>query len=198
VSIKCIVADCEKPRDGKLGYCGMHRCRWLKHGNVDIGRKQPANIPCIAPGCARISVARGYCGRHIQRIYKDLPIEEADSLPARFMRRVNQSDGCWLWTGHLCPQGYGQFSIFGRNVRAHRMAFELYVGYVPSSSLVCHRCDNPTCVRPDHLFLGTHADNIRDMMLKGRSMKGRRHRDSRLAEARRFDSSTPALLRPQI
>lgn len=84
---------------------------------------------------------------------------------------------CWLWTGQMFADGYGRF----RNHRAHRVAWEIAHGQIPQRSnadahgtCVCHRCDNPRCVRPDHLFLGTHQDNMRDMAAKHRAAFGER------------------------
>lgn len=84
--------------------------------------------------------------------------------------------GCWLWTGSN-NQRYGIVSrlVNGkrRQMRAHRFAFELFVGPIPRGSVVCHKCDTPLCVNPDHLFVGTQADNLRDGILKGRISVGR-------------------------
>ena len=88
----------------------------------------------------------------------------------RFEARVRKAGGCgcWVWTGALNNGGYGRFVIGGREELAHRAAWMLYKGEIPDGLLVLHRCDNPGCVRSDHLFLGTHADNAMDKMLKGR------------------------------
>ena len=87
--------------------------------------------------------------------------------------RISEPDACWEWIGSKYTVGYGQFSIpvDGRNrtmVGAHRFAWALAFGKTPKGMFVCHHCDNPPCVRPDHLFLGTHTENIRDMLRKGR------------------------------
>lgn len=80
--------------------------------------------------------------------------------------------GCWLWMGSIGWNGYGQF---GRgHIGAHRVSWELHVGPIPPGMFVCHRCDVPSCVNPAHLFLGSSADNSRDMVLKGRSGRGER------------------------
>lgn len=79
--------------------------------------------------------------------------------------------GCWLWTGSISPKGYGQINSGGHRGkprRTHRAAWELYRGPIPDGLQVLHKCDTPTCVNPDHLFLGTGADNMKDKANKGR------------------------------
>ena len=81
---------------------------------------------------------------------------------------------CWLWTGARKKSvGYGNFWLDGHVVPAHRVAWELEHGSITGALLVLHRCDNPLCVRPDHLFLGTHADNAQDAKRKGRLQSAR-------------------------
>lgn len=87
----------------------------------------------------------------------------------RFWNMVEKSDGCWLWKGVRDRKGYGQIRFFGKITRAHRVSASLFQGrIIPSSLDVCHHCDNPPCVRPDHLFIGTRSDNMRDCQRKGR------------------------------
>lgn len=93
------------------------------------------------------------------------------TISERFFEKVKRGDGCWEWTASTHHQwGYGHMRIQGRTVAAHRVSWELHYGAIPEGMLVCHRCDNPPCVNPAHLFLGTNFDNAADRVAKGRSI----------------------------
>lgn len=99
----------------------------------------------------------------------------ADSLKAR---TIKDSKGCWIWQGYIKPgkkptHNYGWVTFRGKQMNAHRAAFMLFKGDIPDGQCVCHRCDVPECVNPDHLFLGTQRDNVHDMITKGRKAKAR-------------------------
>jgi len=77
--------------------------------------------------------------------------------------------GCWLWVGSLTTGGYGNLSVNYKNKPCHRLSYTEFVGEIPEGMLVCHRCDVPSCINPNHLFLGTYQDNMDDMVKKGRA-----------------------------
>lgn len=104
---------------------------------------------------------------------------------ARFWSKVDKDsslNGCWLWQGFLNPRGYGIVCINHLNYVSHRMAFVMKNGPIPEKMLCCHRCDNPSCVNPDHIFLGSHADNNLDSCLKMRHTHGERHSLAKLKD----------------
>lgn len=91
------------------------------------------------------------------------------SVERRFSSHVLKTDTCWLWIGaKKNERGYGAFWLDGKRVAAHRASFVIHRGQIPRGLRVCHTCDNPSCVRPDHLFSGTDSDNMRDCAAKGR------------------------------
>jgi len=95
----------------------------------------------------------------------------------RFLAKVSPEpvSGCWLWKGHVRRDGYGTFTEKRKTRGAHRMAWILLRGEIAAGLLVCHKCDQPCCVNPEHLFLGTHRENVHDMLRKGRARTGARH-----------------------
>lgn len=103
----------------------------------------------------------------------ELPLAPRVTLAAprtekeRFWSKVRRGRGCWVWMGRRDKDGYGLSEQFGQ-VRAHRAAYVSKHGSIPDGMCVLHRCDNPPCVRPDHLWVGTQADNVRDAARKGR------------------------------
>lgn len=103
------------------------------------------------------------CRRAYEREYKEAHFADI------FWSKVDKvADGCWLWQGTMSNGGYGFFDINARRYIASRAAYEIVCGPIPDNMCVCHKCDNPRCVRPDHLFLGTKGDNNRDCARKGR------------------------------
>jgi hypothetical protein len=108
------------------------------------------------------------------RLYARRPVEE------RFWSFVDKSGPCWLWTGTKgTKSGYGIFKVsVGKTVSAHRMAWQLAFGPIPEGLVVRHDCDTPACVNPSHLSVGTHAQNSRDAITRGRWSHGATHSDA--------------------
>ena len=108
----------------------------------------------------------------------------------RFWQYVRKTKTCWIWTGATNHWGYGMINLGGRHgrvERAHRLSWQMHRGPIPSGLFVCHSCDNPACIRPDHLFIGTALDNNRDMHRKGhydrvKRPKGEQHGNAVLTE----------------
>lgn len=104
-------------------------------------------------------------------------------LAERFWEKVDKrgSDECWLWRGAIGRHGYGNLgSGNGRTLRAHRVSYELAHGTIPPGLVICHRCDEPRCVNPMHLFAASQSLNLQDMANKGRSTQGGRSPSARL------------------
>jgi hypothetical protein len=156
-----------------------------------------AQRTCSYPGCDDPQVARGLCDTHYRRFRKHgdpsivLTTQMRGSLEERFRARVDKGDGdgCWLWTGYVLPNGYGQFhDADGRTTYAHRFAYQLFVGSIPERLGLDHECHNRDltcwsgsaclhrrCVRPDHLIPRTQKENVR----RGRSPQTPRRRARR-------------------
>lgn len=103
----------------------------------------------------------------------------------RFWANVRKTDGCWIWLGSLRSKRkgeYGALNVYGQRTTTHRFSWQLHYGPIPDGQCVLHRCDNPKCVRPDHLFLGTNPENTQDKTNKGRQAKGSGHGMSKLTE----------------
>lgn len=127
----------------------------------------------------------------------------SETWEPRFWAKVNKTDGCWLWMAGKKLSGYGQLQMGTfrnpKQMSSHRLSWSLANGPIPPGMSVCHKCDVPSCVRPDHLFLGTQKQNLADMVKKGRharvAPKGEAHCHAKLTaanvlEARRLHKET--------
>lgn len=104
------------------------------------------------------------------------------SVKDRLMLHTNKSpSGCWLWTGAKDKRGYGKINIEGRYVQTHRASWAEFKGD-PGQLFVCHHCDTPACLNPEHLFLGSHTDNMEDMTTKQRQKRGTEKTQAKLTE----------------
>lgn len=135
----------------------------------------PIPAPTLKPGAQRASRAR-YCSNRC-KLYSKVD-KTAGHGP---------NGDCWVFTGALHKFGYGMINMSGSKASdvttSHAVSWELENGPIPDGQFVLHKCDHPACVRPDHLFLGTHQDNVDDMLDKGRNQRGASHYRSRLNEA---------------
>lgn len=126
---------------------------------------------CSITDCMRTVYVRGLCNMHYLRLRRLGPLPPLPPRPSvsdRFWANVQQTTGCWPWTG-ATSRGYGKILDHGQMKSVHRVSWELTYGSIPDGLGVLHRCDNPPCVRPEHLFLGTATDNNRDRDVKGRN-----------------------------
>lgn len=151
-------------------------------------------LKCSAPDCDRSPHAKGLCQTHLHRFrrYGDFEIRQVrGTAEERFWPKVERGSpgDCWEWTAKKSKEGYG--SIWDGSVRklvlSHRLSFELHKGEIPEGMVVQHDCDNPGCVNPDHLTLGTHKTNADDKMSKGRwkptGLRGEQIANARLTES---------------
>lgn len=107
----------------------------------------------------------------------------------RFWERVVRGPKgvCWNWLGNKDQDGYGRLWTGKRTTPAHRFSWQIRYGSIPNGFQVLHKCDNPSCVNPHHLFLGTPRENIDDMLAKGRSLKGEKHSLAKLTESQAIE-----------
>lgn len=143
-------------------------------------------MQCAFTDCMRNAVSKGYCDKHYRRLLKNgnasdygsRKVDEGNAIE-RFHRKYKiDKSGCWLWIGGTRLNSKGvpysrHWTDDKKSIGGHRFSYELTHGFIPNGLYVCHKCDTPLCVNPYHLFVGTHHDNMRDMVQKGRSFVGR-------------------------
>ena len=133
-------------------------------------------MKCSIDSCDRIAKKIHLCLAHYQRFsrngsaFDQSPIVDVSCMKSKFKSKIGieKDNGCMNWLGWKNKDGYGKFSIANKYTFAHRYSYEFHIGKIPDGLCVCHKCDNPSCVNPKHLFLGTHFDNMQDMKKKNR------------------------------
>lgn len=143
---------------------------------------------CCVEGCERPRKYRLHCSPHYCKLYKAGKSPGYRTFAERLwpMTQVTAA-GCWEYTGTRDREGYGRFYVRGPHLnrqkgrRAHRVAWEITNGPIPHGLIVRHRCDNPPCCNPDHLELGTQADNMRDRSERGNAPQGEGHPQAKLS-----------------
>ena len=121
-----------------------------------------------------------YCSKQCEvdsRASRAIPINQ------RFWKHVQKTHSCWVWTGTKDRKGYGRINSNGSPMLSHRLSWEIHFGPIPDGLNVLHRCDNPPCCNPEHLFLGDNAENMQDCSRKGRTTRGERSASSKLTTA---------------
>lgn len=179
---QCSVDGCGRAHYGR-GWCEMHYQRWKATGDLGpAGLKRQVPDTCTVPGCNKPYSSKGMCEVHRSRMRRTGSLEPTRIVgddAARLWSRVDRAGPipghmphlgpCWVWTGNQLKSGHGLIrSIEADTYLAHRLSWHLNVGPIPEGMCVLHHCDNPPCVRPDHLFIGTRADNTADMLRKNR------------------------------
>ena len=145
--------------------------------------RERARSPLVCPCCGRTFFSRDKTARYCSPSCAQTRVPSADHFD-RLVDRSGGPDACWPWLGGTRTRdGYGRFQHAGQQFFAHRYAFARAHGAIPADRLVCHRCDNPPCCNPAHLFLGTPLDNMRDKIAKGRDSHGERNGRSVLTAA---------------
>lgn len=177
----CTVDGCFSERCSKL-YCQKHYRRNKLYGDPLVLKNERNDGKCSVPGCYSKSAKKGLCDKHYSRLQKhgstdackferDNPDKMSIMERIKKNKKVNRSTGCWEWQKFRNKHGYGKITYEGKKWIVHRLAFSVFVDKIPEGGLVLHKCDNPCCCNPSHLYLGNHSDNNNDVIRRDRRNK---------------------------
>lgn len=180
----CSAEGCERDAWNR-GMCSKHYSRWMKYGTTELPeRVLNRDLRCDVDGCERNRHVGPHCQAHHRRFrrYGD-PLGEAPPRPAPAHEDIfwkntprGRDDDCWPWQGTVSSQGYGVYVIRGVQYKAHRQACSIGLGRpIAADKMACHRCSNPICVNPSHLYEGDSDSNADDMVAAGNSLRGTRN-----------------------
>jgi len=145
---------------------------------------------CTVNGCNEKHLALNFCNKHYLRFKRGNQVEKKSAYEMTIKERllnfciIDKKSECWNWISSKNEKGYGAISIKNKHCIAHRESYKIFIGKIPKKQLVCHRCDNPSCINPSHLFLGNDKINSDDKIKKGRlvSSPGSKNGNSKLNE----------------
>jgi len=175
----CSIEGCEKKVYSRK-LCAKHYWRLMRNGDPLTRKTQERGEKCSVKHCKRKVYAQGLCNKHWQRKrkYGDVsreglkaPLKKGVPVKQYLKERskYNKHTGCIEWIGSIANDGYGQAWQGDFWWRAHRLAYTVYKGEIPEGKIICHHCDNPRCINPEHLYVGTQKTNAEDRVKRGRS-----------------------------
>lgn len=180
----CTVSGCEKKHYAK-GYCNKHYQRVCSSGTADDRKRI---LTCTVSGCGKSHKSNGLCLMHYTRMIRHGDLDRVSVIRGDDKKRmINSVDiddsGCWNWIKSI-NMGYGVTSLRGKREQAHRASWMVFVGEIPNGMQINHKCHNKMCINPDHLYVGTQKENMRDMEDAGRAVRcvGGRNGNSKLSE----------------
>ena len=183
----CSVNGCESPVKCKC-LCNKHYQRSRIHGDVNAFNAKRGH-GCLVPSCDGKHRAHGYCLKHYTRFIRYGDVDHVEITVGDNKKRLMDSteisaSGCWEWKKRIHDGGYGVVSLNGRLEQAHRASWMVFVGEIPQGMQVNHRCHNRSCINPEHLYIGTQTENMKDMKDAGRENRatGERNGNARLTK----------------
>jgi len=168
----CSINAC-KNKYKASGFCNIHYKSFMRLGHP-LASSVKYNS-CSIANCEREVTCKGLCHKHYYRFKAGLNLTEKTTFELTLEERIKanidiiENTNCWNWMGAKACHGYGCINYNYKTQRVHRLSYTTFVGLIPDGMSVCHRCDNKLCCNPEHLFLGTHQDNMKDMIEKRRA-----------------------------